>query len=338
MENTIVQQNKLMSVEEAIALINKGKSLVLSGEENLLNQLPKGNWIGGTIPYFYLEGEMGRMDKSMIWVTDFTDSITNFKVTTYTEEDLKNVCSNGFENGFNFLILPAMRDIHLSFALNAKNYQDQYKNPLIGLIAGVDLNEFSEGRLSKTFNGQTGESYADTGVALHAALPDGKVARLEIVNVFEQDEQTTIEVQEDGFSFSECLINGVEQNFHDFVVENSIDISLPITLDQGGAIVNISFQRLDEEMKEVVLYAPLFKGEKYTLSKPIGVYAEAFKTKVDEVMADERSILYNCNCILNYVYGELDKNDIGFSGATTFGEIAYTLLNQTFTYLAIDEG
>lgn len=32
--------------------IGSGKSLFLAGDENLLKRLPKGNWIGGTIPYF----------------------------------------------------------------------------------------------------------------------------------------------------------------------------------------------------------------------------------------------------------------------------------------------
>ncbi len=332
-----IQQNTLMSVDEVKNLIREGRSLVLSGEEELLSQLPQGKWIGGTIPYFYLEGENGRMDKTMIFVTDFSDSVSQIAIKTYEENELSNIASNSFDNGFNFLILPALGDIHMSFAMHSHEYPGLYNNPLIGLIAGVDLNELSQGKLSKTFNGQTGNAYTDKGVALHAELSTDKVARLEIFNLFTPGGGPVIEVESDGYIISDCLIDGEKKSLYDFVKDNNIDIKNPLTADYNGAIANVSFQALDDEKKEVALYAPLFKGQKYTLAAPVGNYAKTFKSKIGEALKDESSILYNCNCILNYLYGELDKNEIGFSGPATFGEIAYTLLNQTFTYLAIDE-
>ena len=42
----------LLTIEETKKLIENGKTLYLAGEEALLKSLPKGNWIGGTIPYF----------------------------------------------------------------------------------------------------------------------------------------------------------------------------------------------------------------------------------------------------------------------------------------------
>jgi len=332
-----IQQNKLLSVDETIELIENGQVLVVSGEESLLKQLPQGKWIGGTIPYFYLENEHGRMDKEHLFVSNFSDLVDEIQITTYEEEYLENVCANGYENGFNFMILPALRDIHLSFALNAPRYEKLFDNPLIGLIAGVDLEEFSNGRLSKTFNGMNGQEYTDSAVVLHAQLPSHKVARLEIINVFEPSNDLTIEVEFDGFVFDECIINGKKQNLYEYIKENDIDISYPLVCDYSGATVNISFQRLDDEKKQVVFYAPLFKGEKYTNAKKFNSYVETFKAKSSGFLEREANIIYNCNCILNYLYGGLDKNSIGFSGATTFGEIAYQMLNQTFTYLAIDE-
>ncbi|MEL6538540.1 MAG: hypothetical protein AAFQ98_24170, partial [Bacteroidota bacterium] len=236
-----------------------------------------------------------------------------------------------------FLIIPALRDIHLSFSLNAPDYEQLFTNPLIGLVAGADLEEFTNGKLSKTYNGATGDSYTDAGVVLHAKLPANKVARLEIINVFEPANDITIEVESDGFVVDQCKINGESQSLYAYMKEHNIDITYPLVCDYAGATVNVSFQRFDDEKKEVVFYAPLFKGKTYTLSKKFDSYVDTFKEKSTEFLSREDNIVYNCNCILNYLYGSLDKGSIGFSGPTTFGEVAYQMLNQTFSYLAVDE-
>lgn len=336
--NTLqVQKNQLLDFDATVELINQGRKLILSGDASQLSKLPKGNWIGGSIPYFYLENEKGRKDLEHIYVSDFSDLLEDFKIVTYNQDNIQDVSKNGFENGFNFMILPALRDIHLSFALNVPHYENLYQNPLIGLIAGVDLELLEQGILSLTYNGQQLEKYTDQAVVLHAKISDALVARLEIINVFEPSNDISLEVEADGFIVKECIIDGVKTNLYDYIKTRELDISHPLVCDYAGASINVSFQRLDDEKKEVIFYAPLFKGKKYTTAKPLESYVGAFKEKARSVLTRESNVVYNCNCILNYVYGELDQHSIGFSGATTFGEIAYQVLNQTFTYLALDE-
>ncbi|AFM03584.1 hypothetical protein Fleli_1146 [Bernardetia litoralis DSM 6794] len=335
--NNSKQTHELLDINTVSQLIKDEKVLVLSGDEKVLAQLPKGNWVGATTPYFYLEEQNGRMDKEHVFVSDFTDIITDFKISNYDEPALKNVCINGYENGFNFLVLPALCPIHLSFSLHVSTYENLYTNPLIGIIAGAELSEFVKNHESKVFNGQTGEVFTHEAVVLHAQLSQNKVARLEIVNVFEADSTMSIEVEQDGFIFEEALVNGENVNLYEYIKENNIDISYPLVTEYEGAILNVSFQRLDDEKKQVVFYAPLFKDRKYSTTKSFDNYAKEFELKARESVKKEQNIIYNCNCILNYVYGKLDQRSIGFSGATTFGEIAYYLTNQTFTYLAIDE-
>ena len=334
---TRIQNNQLIDIQAASNLINQGKVLVISGEEALLTQLPRGKWIGGTIPYFYLSPGKGRMDKSKVFVSDFSDWISNSKIETLDVKSLSTVCKNGYNNGFNFLILPAAQDIHFSFALNAPDFENLYTNPLIGLVAGVDLDELAKGRLSKTFNGLTGECLTDKGVVLHCELPINRVARIEIINVFDPTNEVHIEVTKDSSTVGDCIINGKPANLYDYVKQNNVDISYPLVCDYAGATVNVSFQQLNDEKKEIVFYAPLFKGKKYTTANKFDSYSRIFGEKMKDVLKRETHIIYNCNCILNYLYGELDKNDIGFSGVATFGEIAFNMLNQTFTYLDIDE-
>lgn len=335
---TNINENKLMDVASVKELILQGRKLVLAADEIVLEQLPKGNWIGGTMPYFYLKGEKGRMDKENIMVADFTDYVRSFKIKTVHQNNLAEVCANGFENGFHFLILPALRDIHFSFALNSSNYKDLYKNPLLGFVAGADLEEFiAQGKLSKTYNGFTSESYTEEGVVMYAELNENKVARIEVVNDFVPNQAHQIEVFDDSFKVKNCLINGKEENLYDYIIEHKLNTQNPLMSDYAGAKINISFLSLDEQEREVVFYAPLFKGKKYTYSERIGSYKESFKEAITPILERENNILYSNNCILNYVYGKLDQTSIDFTGASVFGGIAYILLNQTFAYLTIDE-
>ncbi len=331
-------KDKLLSVSEASALIKEGKLLVISGEEELLAQLPKGNWIGGTIPYFYLKGKAGVFDQQNVYVRDLTNHATKFNIKTYSAEDIDQIAVNGYDNGFQVLIIPAYKKIHQDFALHSDEYDKIYDNPLIGVVAGVSLEDLGKGRHTKTFNGQTGESYTESGVAIHASIPDNKVARLEIINVFEPNENgPTLEFDEDSFKTKTCLIDGEKRNLYEYIKENNIDIKFPLVCDYAGANINVSFESLKDEDKMVTFYAPLFKGNKYKFALPIDNYAEAFKKRVAELGEDRDKMIYNCNCILNYLYGDLENNDIGYSGPTAFGEIAYNLVNQTFTYLVFDE-
>lgn len=331
------QKNPLMELSAVSDLITSGRKLVLSGDESVLRSLPQGDWIGGTMPYFYLEKEKGRLDKGHVFVTDLTALAENVAISVYSEETLPTVATSGFPNGFHFLILPAFKDIHLSFALHAPDYPELFSNPLIGLVAGADLDEFAVGKTAKVVNGQTGEFLEKEAVVMHIGLSAEKVARLEIINVFEPANEITIEVEEDTLVVGECIVNGEKMRLYDFIQSSGFDITYPLICDYSGAYINAAFQRLNHDKREVVLYGPLFKGKVYTNAKRFENYSAAFRAKATEVLSRESNIVYNCNCILNYLYGELEKHDIGFSGPAAFGEIAYQLVTQTFTYLAIDE-
>lgn len=51
-----------------------------------------------------------------------------------------------------------------------------------------------------------------------------------------------------------------------------------------------------------------------------------------------RSPEFSCNCILNFLYSELEGKRTGeLIGPVTFGEVAYQLLNQTLVYLQIED-
>lgn len=49
----------IMTVHDVQKKISEGRYLLLAGDESVLGQLPQGNWIGGTIPYFITKGSSG---------------------------------------------------------------------------------------------------------------------------------------------------------------------------------------------------------------------------------------------------------------------------------------
>jgi len=325
-----------MSIDDASAAIRSGRTLILAGDEDALRRLPKGKWIAGTIPYFITSEEGGIVSREKIFVTDVTDVIAKAEVTKYDANSLARVYSEGPAHGFSFIIIPASSQAHLSFALNAPNYKDFGVRPLIGWISGVHLDDLGK-RTPKVFNGLTGEAIEEGALVLQAELPQDKAAEIGIVNLFEQGAGDTLTFPADGFATRDVMVNGEKKNFAAYIIKNKLDTKLPLVADYCGALVNISFQMVDENSGEVKFYAPVFTGVRYKHAKPVADYVNNFSEHLcKECNVEGDRIVFSCNCILNYLYSELQgKKTEPFSGPATFGEIAYQLLNQTLVYLEV---
>ncbi|EPR44321.1 hypothetical protein dsx2_1682 [Desulfovibrio sp. X2] len=327
----------LMSISDAGAAISAGGKLIIAGDEDALRRLPKGDWIGGTIPYFITSEVGGAVIRDKVFVTDITGTVTSVSVTRHDQDSLAKVYSQGPRHGFSFVIIPASCKTHLSFALNAPNYKDFGVTPLIGWISGVHLDDLGK-KTPKVFNGQTGEAIEEGAVVLRAELPESRIAEIGIVNLFQQGGGDTLTFMQDGFSASEVMVNGEKRDFAAYILENKFDTRLPLVADYYGVQVNISFQSVDAKAG-VHFYAPVFSGIRYKLAKPVPDYLKSFNQLLkQEGSAHKGNIAFSCNCILNYLYSELEgKKTEPFSGPATFGEIAYQLLNQTLVYLEIKD-
>ena len=64
--------NQLISVQAAAELIRQGTPLSLAGPESALDQLPAGNWIGGTIPYFMVPSGGVVVQDGQVFATDLS--------------------------------------------------------------------------------------------------------------------------------------------------------------------------------------------------------------------------------------------------------------------------
>lgn len=324
----------MLSVEEVAAKIAQGKRLLVAGDERLLNQLPSGNWIGGTIANFITE-QGGACTREKIHTVELPDFICGMDIRTYDEESIHHVYKDAPENGFSVIIIPAKSKVHLSFALNAPDYEGFAIRPLIGWISGVHLDDLDK-ITPKVHNGVTAEAIEDGAVVMHVSLPKNRVADIGIINIFEQGDEETITFSTDGFSATDAYINGEKKCFGEFIFHKKLDKRLPLVADYHGVMINTSFKEGERLEKEVEFYAPVFSGLRYKHAKPVDDYVNKYIAQLPEGLGHQ--ILFSFHCILNYIYSELDGKKIAdITGPTTFGEIAYQLLNQTMVYLRIIE-
>lgn len=318
----------LLSFHETAEMISSGKLLHIAGTENLIKKLPKGNWIGGSTEYFMSQSG-GKVTNELLFVTDCP--YDNYKISVYNEDSISNVTTDAFDNGFSIVILPFDSLVHKTYADKAPEFTDMFIKNISGWVSGTNLSV--QGQTPIAVNGQTGEVFADKAVVLHIGVPDDKIVSIGIVNIFSQDENSPlIEFTEEGFSAKTCLVDGKEVVFADYIQQNNIDTKFPLVGDYSGVGINISFKTI--ENGTVNFYAPVFSGIEYRMAKAIINYEEEFNAQLKN-LKDTQSA-FSCNCILNFLYGELEGKDIdALFGPITFGEVAYQLVNQTLVYVTI---
>ena len=319
-----------VTIEKAKELIAEGKILHIAADESLLKQLPKGKWIAGTIPYFITE-EGGITCKDRLLVDEIPDAI-EYKTMVYNKDNIADITKDAYENGITLLVMPYGSEVSVSYAKKAPYIEDLLMTPIVGWISGSDL---SLKETAKVFDGFTGTSFGDKAVALHICLPDNKIAALGIVNIFEiNDNSAKFEFLDDALSAQKCLVNGKQVLFADYLTENNVDIKSPLIANYNGVLMNVAIKSVSEEDKTVEFYAPVFKGNEYRFAKPVVDYVQSF----EEQLKDFKDVkpVFSCNCVLNYLYGKLDKKATPpFTGPVTFGEVAYQLFSQTLVFAEI---
>jgi hypothetical protein len=318
----------LMTFEEASELIGRGDLLHIAGTEGLIRRLPKGNWIGGSTEYF-MAAEGGVVSGERLFVTAFP--YADYSIKSYGADDIANVAVDAFENGFSIAIIPFDSAVHKAYAEHAPSYEQMFLRNVAGWIAGVNLGK--AGQTPIAANGLLGEAHTDRAAVLHIGVPGDKAVTIGVINIFSQDEESpVIEFFEDGFAAGKCLIDGEERTLAEYVAENELDTKLPLVGDYAGNGVNVSFKAI--EGGKVSFYAPVFAGIKYRMAKAVPNYADEFNNHLADFRDADAS--FSCNCILNFLYGELEGKSIeAFNGPITFGEIAYQLVNQTLVYVSV---
>jgi hypothetical protein len=324
-------KNELLTLEQACAQIASGAVMSIAGDEKLLAQLPKGNWIGGTTVYF-MTAAGGKVDREHLFCTVLPADVT--ATVRHLSGDALNTIAQGYSpNGVSLIIIPAFSKAHAQFAQEGADCPQIFDQPLLGWISGVHLEDI--GRVKPAvFDGATGQKHEDGAVVLHVGIAAAAQAKLDIVNIFAQGRDDTLcfTFPEIGFSATTAFVQGKQVNLAAYLQEKGVDTKLPLVANYAGAMINVSFQNVDAQAGKVDFYAPVFPGVEYRIAAPQDNYAETFRAVAGT--AGEHAL--SCNCILNYLYGDLEgKTTGGYTGPVTFGEIAYILLNQTLVRLEI---
>lgn len=321
----------LVSLENASAAILAGKCLSIAGDEQLLRKLPAGQWIGGTIPYF-MGQEGGKTTKDELFMTEMPCFEKEADIVFYSQEELHHICKNAPENGYTLLVLPAFSDVHIHYAKEAQNFADMFMKPIVGWVSGFHLGDSGVG--AKVINGRTLQMEDKRALAMHVTLPAEKMARVELVNLFEQGDGDAIRMSNTGFTATDCTVNGTPMLFSEYVTKNNIDVRLPLVADYSGAAINVCIKEVRENEQAVDFYGPLFTDKDYRFAAPIVDYVAQFKNAVP---SEAFKASFACNCVLNYLYLELEGKKVSdVHGPVTFGEIAYQLVNQTMVYLIVE--
>lgn len=323
----------LMSIDEASVLLRSGNAYAVAADEALLRRLPRGRWIGGSIPYF-MGQDGGLTTRELVFVTPLPMFAGHApKLRSYDADALRGVCVDAPANGWSLIVMPAFTTVHSRFAREAPQYDDMYLKPLLGWVAGLHLDDLGQ-RLPVVVNGLTGEFETERAVVMHMSLPDDQVARLDIVNLFRPGSGDRIRFRESGFHVQDCLVNGRPTAFADYLQQHKIDTRLPLVADYSGAMVNVAIKAVDAAEHRVDFYAPVFDDVEYRFAAPIGDYERALAAAMPH--EDGNGLAWSCNCVLNYLYCGLEgKRTEQITGPMTFGEVAYQLLNQTLVTLHI---
>ncbi|MCL2498418.1 MAG: hypothetical protein FWF06_07385 [Symbiobacteriaceae bacterium] len=318
----------LKSLEETASLIKQGKLLHVAATEALLKQLPTGNWIGGTTEYFMCHTG-GVVSGEFLFVNELPSEV--FTIRSYDTIDIGGFTQEAYDNGFSLIVLPFDSEIHWHYARYAASFEDIFFKNVVGWVAGVNLGIPEQTPLA--YDGRHGVAYRDKAVVLHVSLPAESLVNLGIINIFTRDASSPLfEFPEDTFTVTTCTIDGRKGLLADYLRENNIDIQLPLVGDYSGVGINISIKAVVDDV--VHLYAPVFQGIEYHLAESIADYATEFRRQLED-FGDIQAV-FSCNCILNFLYGELQGKEVGrFIGPITFGEVAYQLVNQTLVYVVV---
>ena len=318
----------LITLEEATELINKGKILHIAADDSLLSKLPKGKWIGGTIPYFISEeGGVFTKEKLFVNVIDYAEDV---RVAFYGKYNIFQIVEECYDNGLTMLIMPYGSEVAAKYAKEAPEVEELLMHPTIGWISGFDLDDPTE---PKVYDGTTGNSYTDKAVVMYIKLPKEKSAMINMINIFTDDKtDPIIRFYDNDLSVSMCSVNGQDISFAEYIGKKQIDAQMPLVADYNGAYINTSIKGV--ENGKVYFYAPVFKNIDYRFAIKVDDYSTQFKNSIDA--AGARNPVFSCNCILNYLYGNLaGQKTPPYTGPVSFGEVAYQLLNQTLVYCEI---
>jgi hypothetical protein len=317
----------LFTTEEVSAMILAGHNLLLAGDAKLLSQLPAGNWIGGSTPFFILYPENRTTSYDKIFVNQLPDFVTKTEIREYDETNIQSIFNDAPQNGFTVLIMPFASPVAVEYSINATNFADFAAKPVCGWLSGQPL-EIIMTEKSYTASGIGPCISSEKGVAMHITLPESKYAEIHIFNPYKQGNGDSIMFEENSLMVKEAIINGVKRNFAEYLREIGYDMLMPLVANYSGAMINDVICAMDGDV--VPMSAPVFKYLDYR----IAVVDDAI---VEPSLLSEK-IVFSVTCIGNFIQPDICAQYLRkMNGPVVYGEIAYQQVGQTTVYVIVDD-
>ena len=328
-------ENRLYTRQEVVNFINSGRVMLLTGSQKALKGLPKGNWVGGSSPYFV--DSVGIEDHDKIFVDDFTMVAQNCKTASFNENNIQNIAKDGFKNGFVVVVMPIDSKVHITFATSALGYDKMFDNPVVGYVSATTPDE-NGNNTSISVSGSDGIITDKLASVLYVELPDYLAARAEIENFDTIDEKSPkIIFPHDGFVQSSCTIDGKQANIAEFC-DHTIKLlsgpNMQIITSQNGALINRVIRNVDLDKGEVTFFSSIVAGDEYRLVKSGTDYVAIFNRSLGAKQCD---VLTCFSCVTYFFGGNFLGKNVCKNGIYAFGEIGYQLLNKTIVTLEIDK-
>ena len=315
----------LYTVEEVSALIREGKKLLLAGDDKLLSQLPKGDWIGACSWRFIIYPEQRIETYEKIFVSALPDFVTGATIREYDAENIKNIFNDGPKNGFTILTMPFGSPVAVEYITNAVNYENFAVHPVCGGISG---DPFSPEKLVAA-SGTGPGIYTDKAVAMHVSLPESKFAEIHLFSPYKQGTGDSIKFDYRGLVLDDAYINGVRRNFVEYLTEiQYAPHSMPFVANYSGETISLIIGRIDDN--KLLMVSPVFENIEYRMA--------VIDDSISEPTLIGDKIFFSASCITNYSSPEFcDRFLKKMNGPIVFGEIAYQMVGYTTVYLTIDD-
>ncbi len=313
--------------------------MLLAGCEADLATIPAGCWIGGTVGHFVTpQGSVAA--QGTIFFTDFTALTSGATWRSFGAADIHELAQHYPANGFALLILPGFSRLLSTVAGHIMEFDGLYNVPLMGWVSAVALNEppaTLSGETPKVFAGGP-QAFAERAAVLYVSLPVQYFAQLHIANLFTPGQGPDIRFFRSGqYHAYDCMIGGTSENLARYIQNHAIDKRLPLVADQDGALINMAILAHDTNAGCVTFLTPVSASLTYRFAEEILDYSEEFARAAADVELPHAA--HACVCVLHYYFasqtGTANSHQPSITLPMTFGQIAYTILNQTLTCLTI---
>ena len=162
---------------------------------------------------------------------------------------------------------------------------------------------------------------------MHVSLPENKYAEIHTFNQYEPGNGDVITFEGNGMIVKDALINGVKQNFANYLNGTGISVDMPLVANYSGAMM--ATDCLNVKDNQVFMAAPVFEHVEYR-----------FAVRKENISEPKMTgdVVYSITCASNYLRPELCKRLFkNVNGPVVFGEIAYQMLNEATLYITIGD-